>query len=72
MTKLYLISQDTNNCFDSFDSAVVCAENEEQAKNIYPYYSNLCSPQDVKVQYIGEAADNINVGEVICASYTAG
>ena len=35
--KLYLISQSQNNDYDTFDSAVVCAENEEKAKLIHPY-----------------------------------
>jgi len=34
--KLYLISQNVNNDYDTFDSAVVCAENEEKAKRVHP------------------------------------
>lgn len=33
---LYLISQTENIGYDTYDSAVVCAESEEEAKNIYP------------------------------------
>ena len=33
---LYKISQDANSQYDTFDSAVVCAENEEIARNINP------------------------------------
>ena len=34
--KLYKISQDENNEYDTFDSAIVCAESEEEAKKIHP------------------------------------
>lgn len=38
--KLFLISQSVNNDYDTYDSAVVCAEDEEAAKRIDPsgYY----------------------------------
>lgn len=34
--KLWLISQDVNNNYDTYDSAVVAAETEDEARNIYP------------------------------------
>jgi len=34
--KLYRIWQDVNNNYDTYDSAVVCAENEEEARKIHP------------------------------------
>ena len=34
--KLYLISQKENNNYETYDSAVVCAESEEQARNVNP------------------------------------
>jgi hypothetical protein len=34
--KLWLISQSENNGYDTFDSAVVAAETEEEARLIYP------------------------------------
>ena len=34
--KLWLISQDVNNRWDTYDSAVVAAETEDEARNIYP------------------------------------
>jgi hypothetical protein len=37
---LYLISQDTNNGYDTYDSAVVCAESEDAARHIHPAHSN--------------------------------
>ena len=33
---IYKISQDANNLYDSFDSAVVIAENEYEAKRTHP------------------------------------
>lgn len=33
---LYFISQEENTGYDTYDSAVVCAESEEQARNINP------------------------------------
>lgn len=37
---LYKISQDVNNDWDTFDSAVVVAESAEEAKKIIPYFTN--------------------------------
>lgn len=34
--KLYLISQDVNNGYDTYDSAVVCAKSPTAAKHISP------------------------------------
>lgn len=34
--KLWLISQNVNNNYDTYDSAVVAAETEDEARNIYP------------------------------------
>jgi len=36
MKKLYLLTQNENNGYDSYDSCIVCAESEEQAKTISP------------------------------------
>lgn len=33
---LYLISQEENNGWDTYDSAVVCAETEDEARRIHP------------------------------------
>jgi hypothetical protein len=38
--KLFKIWQEVNNDYDTYDSAVVAAENEEEARNIYPSYQN--------------------------------
>jgi len=34
--KLYKLSQDLNNNYDTYDSCVVCAENEDEARMIHP------------------------------------
>jgi hypothetical protein len=33
---LYLISQEVNNDYDTYDSAIVCAKNGDEAKEIHP------------------------------------
>lgn len=33
---LYKISQDVNDDYDTWDSAIVCAENENEARKIHP------------------------------------
>ena len=77
MKYLYLISQDTNNGYDTYDSAVVCARNEEEARN-YPvgdygrdFGNDWVSPEKVKVELIGEATKNIKVGAIL-KSFNAG
>ena len=79
---LYLISQDDDNVdYDTYDSAVVAAPDEETARNTHPsginnYWSKYpyfwCnSPNDVKVELIGIARDDMEQGVVI-SSYNAG
>lgn len=84
--KLWLLSQDTNDAYDTYDSAVVAAEDEVSAKLIHPggslrewqqegpvdyRYGAWTSKACVKCRYIGEAAPGIEAG-VICASFNAG
>jgi len=74
--KLFYISQDVNNGYDSYDSAVVCAKDEEEARNIHPSgygndYGTWCDVKDVKVEYIGKAKKGSKKG-VVCASFNAG
>lgn len=82
---LYLISQDENNGYDTYDSAIVCAENKNEAKKILPnsesewpeqgqasfMYNWASSPKNVKAELIGKAASNIKKGLVL-ASFNAG
>ena len=84
--KLWLISQDTNNGYDTYDSAVVAAETQDAAKLIHPNrygdevvklpeelksYSTWASLPNISATYLGEAADGTEPG-VICASFNAG
>lgn len=76
---LYLLSQDENNGYDTYDSVVVAAKSENDARNIKPdgsvwgaRYSAWCpSPDDVTVQLIGKAVKGTTQG-IICASFNAG
>lgn len=80
--KLFLISQDQSNGYDTYDSAVVAAPDEETARHIDPGTGkpvanwnknrSWCNgPEHVTVAYIGEAAEDIAQG-VVCASFNAG
>ena len=82
--KLYLISQDENQDYDTYGSAVVCALDEDSARMMAPNgengeqfnfatrYSQWCSsPDKVVVKFIGDAAPDLPVG-VVCASFNAG
>lgn len=40
MMKLFLVSQDVNNGYDTYSNMVVCAENEEKARLTHPYKSD--------------------------------
>jgi len=84
--KLYVISQSENNDYDTYDSAVVCAENEEEARKIHPseyaedkwwekpkdpYSPWATKLENVDVKYIGEATEGVEPG-IIIASFNAG
>lgn len=81
---LYLISQDVNYGFDTYDSAVVVARDEEEARNMLPYAGRAGSPEEDDKWYGGTwtTPNNVDVrqighalaGEtgVICASFNAG
>jgi hypothetical protein len=77
--KLYRISQTQNPNYDTYDSAIVCADSEEQARNINPEgdrwgerWSAWCkTPDDVSVELIGTALDDAEPG-IVLASFNAG
>ena len=75
MNKLYKIWQNTNNGYDTYDSAIVCAETEEEARNIevgsVGEYGGWVSPEYVHVEEIGIAKDSVKKG-IILASFNAG
>lgn len=68
MRKLYLITQQVDCGYDTYDSAVVCADNPDEAKLMHP---QEVDPKDVKVEYIGIANRSSKKG-VILASFNAG
>jgi hypothetical protein len=83
--KLFHISQTAHSDYDTYSDAVVCTWNESEARNMHPGtgqpmteedwnngYGTWChSPEQVKVEYIGEAASSVQYG-VVCASFNAG
>jgi len=80
--KLWLITQDVNRGYDTYDSAVVAAEDRDAARLIDPSnrgwdrpwnsYDSWCqSPQQVAVEYLGEAKNGTKEG-IILASFNAG
>ena len=73
--KLWKISQDENNGYDTHDSAIVAAETEDEAAHIHPGGLDTSwswtSPEFVMVEYIGEAKPGTLAG-VILASFNAG
>lgn len=82
--RLYLISQKQNNDYDTFDSAVVVAPDEETARRTSPLTGKIVAslaewrelrewcdgPEHVTVRYLGDAA-GLEQG-VVCASFNAG
>jgi hypothetical protein len=78
---LYKISQDENSGYDTFDALIVCAPDEETARNTSPYdgpinwsehhYSWCSKPEQVTVEFIGVAADSVQPG-VVLSSFHAG
>ena len=78
--RLFLISQNVNNGYQTYDSAVVAAEYAEDAAYMHPCGGTLeehswrgewAAFDDVMAQYLGEAHMGMRQG-VICASYNAG
>lgn len=70
---LYLISQEVNRNKDAYDSAIVCAENEDEARQINPtgkWGGDFAkdqwaeSPAQVNVKFIGYADKSIVKGVV--------
>lgn len=83
--KLYLLTQSTSTGYDTFDSAVVRAPDEDTARQIHPRtgeivklsewknrlnYTWAKSPRDVDVELIGTCRGG--KPGVICASFNAG
>jgi hypothetical protein len=84
-SKLWLVTNTTVGGYDTYDSCVVVADTEEEARMIYPgvwygekpwdgkvrKYSDWGAAKDNRVEYIGETDREFPVS-VICASFNAG
>jgi hypothetical protein len=78
--RLWIISQMVNNNYDTYDSAVVAAETEEEARNILPCGDSwddvrrhggwASKPSEVNVEYLGET--NRELSGIILSSFNAG
>ena len=77
---LYLLTQDEETGYDTYDSVVVAALSEEQAKKMHPsgddawgYWSGCwpANPENVEVKLIGKAVKG-TVSGVILSSFNAG
>ena len=75
--KLYLISQSKNGGYDTYDSAVVCANSTAKARHTHPSgrewhdSGTWVAPANVTVEYLGKASPKTAIG-VLCASFNAG
>lgn len=77
--RLWLIEQSAVTDYGTYDSAVVAAETEDEARKTFPdeavmewgssYWAN--SLDEVSARYVGEAAEGVVAG-VILASFNAG
>lgn len=77
---LYLLTQNDNNNYDTYDSCVVSAESEEDAVSLHPSgeeceidydgHSTWTIQTRVKCELIGTS--NYDVRKVVCASFNAG
>ena len=79
MKNLYLVHQTENNDYDTFDSFVVCAASEEEARAYHPegvgskWGDCWCSSPDRAIAtLIGTASHKFGVGDVVIASFNAG
>ena len=77
---LYLLTQDVETGYDTYDSVVVAALTEDQAKKIHPSgddawgYWSRCWPkssENVDAKLVGKAVEGTSAG-VILASFNAG
>ena len=78
---IYLLEQGVNQNYDTYDSCVVVAESEEEARQCHPRGDkyNLSrkdwasDPSQVEVTLLGICTDkSYNSGAVLCSSFNAG
>lgn len=78
---LYLLTQDESTGYDTYDSVVVAAKSEDEARKIHPSEwvdgwdnsgGDWCSsPESVTVKMIGKAVKGTQAG-VVLSSFNAG
>ena len=80
---LYFVRQEENDAYDTYDSFVVAAPDEETARNTHPsgdiidwskideWRTWATKPESVYVEKIGTAVDSMEQG-VIISSFNAG
>ena len=74
--KLYLLTQDVNTGYETYDSCVVAAYDEEDARTIPPYgewgqvYGWAYKPSQVQTEFLGTATKGVERG-VVLASFNA-
>lgn len=78
--KIYKISQSVNSGYDTFDAAIVIANNEDEARLTLPCFNysgdqasitDWAPPESVQVELIGKALPNAEAG-VVVSCYNAG
>lgn len=73
---LYLISRTTLIEYDTYESAVVCAPSEAEARRMSPCPANAeetwVTPEHVAVRFLGVARAGVGYGDVLCACFRAG
>ena len=83
MMNLYLLSQEENINYDTFDSMVVCAKNKVIAKSFHPFGDGkifeenekwpswAITKKGIKISLIGKASKK-QLSGIICTSFNAG
>lgn len=76
--KLYLCTNNIVQGYDTYDSIVVAAETEEDARQTHPngdwnerLYFVWCKAEQVEIKLLGTAIQGTEAG-IICASFNAG
>ena len=72
MMKLWLLEQNVNNGYDTYDSAVVVAATEDEARRVEVGTKTWAPIEHVRATLIGEAASDLEGGTIVCASFNAG
>jgi hypothetical protein len=78
MSNLYLLEQNVNCDYDTYDACIVVADTPEDAVQINPsgpwgqsYTSWASKPEQVEATYLGEAEPSLEAGYVVLSSFNA-